>query len=84
MRCDGLELGAMDLDAWRARIAWMPQRPVLLPATLADNLRLADPDAGDERLWAALAAGRARALGGRPTRRPRGPAGRGRRRRERR
>ena len=56
VRCGGLELGAMDLDAWRARIAWMPQRPVLLPATLAENLRLADADAGDERLWAALAA----------------------------
>ena len=46
----------MDLDAWRAGIAWMPQRPVLLPATLAENLRLADPGAPDERLWAALAA----------------------------
>jgi ABC-type transport system involved in cytochrome bd biosynthesis fused ATPase/permease subunit len=33
----------------------MPQRPVLLPATLADNLRLADPSASDEELWAALA-----------------------------
>ena len=54
--CGGLELAAMDLDAWRARIAWMPQRPVLLPATLADNLRLADAQAGDEQLWAALAA----------------------------
>ena len=38
------------------RSAWMPQRPVLLPATLADNLRLADAEADDERLWAALAA----------------------------
>ena len=37
---------AMDLDAWRARIAWMPQRPVLLPATLAENLRLADAGRG--------------------------------------
>jgi thiol reductant ABC exporter CydD subunit len=55
VRCGGLELGAMDLDAWRARAAWMPQRPVLLPATLADNLRLADPDASEASLWAALA-----------------------------
>ncbi len=56
VRCGGLELAAMDLDAWRAQTAWMPQRPVLLPATLAENLRLADADADDERLWAALAA----------------------------
>jgi ABC-type transport system involved in cytochrome bd biosynthesis fused ATPase/permease subunit len=45
----------MDLDDWRARAAWMPQRPALLPATLADNLRVADPSAADEDLWAALA-----------------------------
>ena len=56
VHCGGLELAAMDLDAWRSQTAWMPQRPVLLPATLADNLRLADADADDERLWAALAA----------------------------
>jgi thiol reductant ABC exporter CydD subunit len=54
VRCGGRELAAMDLDAWRSRIAWMPQRPALLPATLAENLRLADPAAGEERLWAAL------------------------------
>ena len=56
VRCGGLELEDMDLDGWRERIAWMPQRPVLLPATLADNLRLADAGADDERLWAALSA----------------------------
>ncbi|UYP19598.1 thiol reductant ABC exporter subunit CydD [Rhodococcus sp. Z13] len=33
-------------EAWWSRVAWLPQRPVLLPGTLADNLRLtgADPD----------------------------------------
>jgi thiol reductant ABC exporter CydD subunit len=56
VRCGDVELATMDLDAWRAGIAWMPQRPVLLPATLAENLRLADPQAPDERLWAALSA----------------------------
>ena len=56
VRCGGLELAREDLEAWRAQIAWMPQRPVLLPATLAENLRLADADADEERLWAALAA----------------------------
>jgi thiol reductant ABC exporter CydD subunit len=56
VRCGERELAAIDLQAWRARIAWMPQRPALLPATLAENLRLADAEAGDEQLWAALAA----------------------------
>jgi ABC-type transport system involved in cytochrome bd biosynthesis fused ATPase/permease subunit len=52
--CGGVPLDALDLDAWRARIAWMPQHPVVLPATLAANLRLAAPAARDEELWAAL------------------------------
>jgi ABC-type transport system involved in cytochrome bd biosynthesis fused ATPase/permease subunit len=56
LRCGDVEFGAMDLEAWRGGIAWMPQRPVLLPATLAENLRLADPGGPDERVWAALAA----------------------------
>ena len=54
VRCGGLELGAMDLEGWRASAAWMPQRPALLPATLADNLRLAHPSASEDALWAAL------------------------------
>jgi ABC-type transport system involved in cytochrome bd biosynthesis fused ATPase/permease subunit len=54
VRCGRLEVGDMDLDAWRRGIAWMPQRPVLLPATLAENLRLADDDADEESLWTAL------------------------------
>ena len=55
VRCGGRELAAMDPEAWRSQIAWMPQRPALLPGTLAENLRIADGSAGDERLWAALA-----------------------------
>ncbi len=34
----------------RARIAWLPQRPLILRDTLARNLRLADPHASDARL----------------------------------
>ena len=40
--------------AWRRRVAWLPQRPVFVAGSIADNLRLAVPDADDERLWAAL------------------------------
>ncbi|GAA4736242.1 thiol reductant ABC exporter subunit CydD [Nocardioides endophyticus] len=38
----------------RDRIAWLPQRPVFVAGTVADNLRLAAPDASDQQLVAAL------------------------------
>ncbi len=38
----------------RARVALVPQRPELFHGTLAGNLRIADPDATDARLWEAL------------------------------
>lgn len=40
----------------RDAIAWLPQRPVFVRGTVADNLRLAVPDAGDEAIVAALSA----------------------------
>ncbi|MFC7494505.1 MULTISPECIES: thiol reductant ABC exporter subunit CydD [unclassified Nocardioides] len=39
----------------RERIAWLPQRPVFVTGTVADNLRLAVPSATDAQLRAALA-----------------------------
>ncbi|WP_107499275.1 ABC transporter ATP-binding protein/permease [Streptomyces uncialis] len=36
-----------DLDAWRAQVAWVPQRPHLFAASVADNIRLGRPDASD-------------------------------------
>jgi thiol reductant ABC exporter CydD subunit len=47
---DGADLAAFDPDAWRARIAWVPQRPYLFAGTVADNIRLGRPDATDEEL----------------------------------
>ncbi|QSI49648.1 thiol reductant ABC exporter subunit CydD [Thermobispora bispora] len=40
---DGAE--AVDLDAWRERVAFVPQRPHLFAATVADNIRLGAPHA---------------------------------------
>lgn len=40
----------------RDAIAWLPQRPVFVRGTVADNLRLAVPDATDEAIVAALSA----------------------------
>lgn len=50
------DVAAMDGDAWRAAIAWVPQAPYLVPATVADNLRLGAPAATEETLAAALEA----------------------------
>lgn len=37
------------------RLAWMDQRPLLIQGSLADNLRLAAPDAGEAEMRGALA-----------------------------
>ncbi len=39
---------------WQEQVAWLPQRPVFVAGSIADNLRLAAPLAEDQRLWAAL------------------------------
>lgn len=51
-----LDLGRADPDSWRAHIGWAPQRPHLFSATLAENLRLARPDATREQMADALRA----------------------------
>lgn len=37
---DGVPLTALDLNAYRAQAAWLPQQPVLIPGTVAENLAL--------------------------------------------
>jgi thiol reductant ABC exporter CydD subunit len=50
-----LDLASCDSRAWRTQVAWVPQRPTLFRGTVADNIRLGDPDARDERIRAAAA-----------------------------
>jgi ATP-binding cassette subfamily C protein CydD len=45
IRVGGLPLASIDLAAWRSHVAWVPQRPYLFHGTVADNIRLARPDA---------------------------------------
>jgi ATP-binding cassette, subfamily C, bacterial CydD len=47
---NGLPLSNFKPGAWREQIAWVPQQPVMFYGTLADNLRLAVPDAPLEAL----------------------------------
>ena len=56
VRVGGVPVADLVDDRWRARLGWAPQSPQLTGATVAEALRLADPSASDDRLWAALAA----------------------------
>jgi ABC-type transport system involved in cytochrome bd biosynthesis fused ATPase/permease subunit len=47
---------AQPVAAWRDHFSWLPQRPHLFNATLAENLRLGAPDAPDEDLQRVLEA----------------------------
>src|SRR4051812_23290007 len=56
----GTDIAACDPDLWRRGIAWLPQHPTLLHGTIADNLRLGEPEAADQLVRdAAEAAGAA-------------------------
>ncbi|MFE4000859.1 thiol reductant ABC exporter subunit CydD [Nocardioides sp. YIM B13467] len=41
-------------DEWRRRFAYLPQRPVFVSGTIADNLRLGSPEATESDLWRVL------------------------------
>jgi ATP-binding cassette subfamily C protein CydD len=49
----GVPLDAIELSAWRANVAWVPQRPHLFHGTVADNIGLARPDASAAEIAAA-------------------------------
>lgn len=55
VRVGDAELGQLDPDAWRARLAWVPQRPHLFAASIADNVRLGRVDASAEEVRRAVA-----------------------------
>jgi ATP-binding cassette subfamily C protein CydCD len=56
VRVGGVDLAQLDLDAWRARLAWVPQRPHLFAASIDANVRLGRHDASRDEVWAALRA----------------------------
>jgi len=56
---DGTPLASLEPAAWRARVGWVPQAPHLFHGTIADNLRIARPDATDAQLRDALEAAQA-------------------------
>ncbi|MGQ4616792.1 ATP-binding cassette domain-containing protein [Nocardia sp. R7R-8] len=55
---DGVDVRELESDRWWAHVAWLPQRPVLVPGTVRDNLELLGPCMVDH-----AARGPARVLG---------------------
>jgi ATP-binding cassette subfamily C protein CydCD len=50
----GVDLAEVALEEWHARVAWVPQRPHLYAGSVAENVRLARPDADDSAVRRAL------------------------------
>ncbi|MFC4060175.1 thiol reductant ABC exporter subunit CydD [Planomonospora corallina] len=63
---DGVELGGAGAgaawEAWRGRLAFVPQRPHLFAASVADNVRLGSPGAGLDQVRTAARAAHADAF----------------------
>ena len=55
----GLPLDGIDRAMWRGQVAWVPQLPHLFHGTVADNIRLARPEAGMDAVIAAARAAHA-------------------------
>ncbi|WP_110669855.1 thiol reductant ABC exporter subunit CydD [Salinicola halophilus] len=51
---DGVDLREIDVEAWRARLGYLPQRPTLFAGTIAENLTLGAPNATPDEIHAAL------------------------------
>jgi thiol reductant ABC exporter CydD subunit len=56
VRVGDVDLADLDPDAWRTHVSWMPQRPHLFAASIADNIRLGRPDVTSAQLSEAVAA----------------------------
>ncbi len=56
IQLDGVDISTADLAQVRARIALVPQDPVIFAGSLRDNVRYARPDASDEDVMAACEA----------------------------
>ncbi|WP_171164813.1 thiol reductant ABC exporter subunit CydD [Streptomyces sp. I05A-00742] len=52
----GTDLSSLSPESWRDQVAWVPQRPHLFAGTVAENVRLARPDATEAQVREALRA----------------------------
>ena len=49
----GVDLAGCRLDEWRRQVSWVPQAPTMFRGTVAENIRIGDPEASDERVRSA-------------------------------
>jgi thiol reductant ABC exporter, CydD subunit len=54
LKINGVELRELHADSWRRTISWVGQNPQLPADTLRENVLLADPNASEDQLQAAL------------------------------
>ncbi|GAA2064728.1 thiol reductant ABC exporter subunit CydD [Streptomyces albiaxialis] len=54
IRVGGTPLASLSPASWHEQIAWVPQHPYLFAGTVAENVRLARPDADEEAVRRAL------------------------------
>ncbi|WP_110685153.1 thiol reductant ABC exporter subunit CydD [Salinicola aestuarinus] len=54
LELDGVDLREIDVEAWRARLGYLPQRPTLFAGTIAENLTLGAPNATPDEIAAVL------------------------------
>jgi len=54
--CGGTDLADVDPEAWRRRVAWVPQRTTLFSGTIAESVSFADRSAPREQVEAACRA----------------------------
>ena len=55
VRAGAVDLAVCDAAAWRAQVAWVPQRPTLFRGTVAENIRLGNGAASASGVRAAAA-----------------------------
>lgn len=60
--CGATDLRDVDPGAWRRRVAWMPQRPLIVAGSVAENIALGAPDATRREIARACARARADAF----------------------
>ena len=56
IRDGSFDQAALPQRAWLDQFAWLPQEPIMLAGTVADNIRLGRPEADDAEIAAAAAA----------------------------
>ena len=53
IKINNIPFSKISLERWRQQLAWIGQNPILFPGSIAENIRMARPDAGDEAVYQA-------------------------------